>query len=298
MQRINNKRISLAILSVIIVIGGNTVQAETTECTEIPSIPYTIDEQGVYCLTHNLSAKMATGAAITVDTNNVTIDFNGFKLGNLAAGFTTRASGIIAGNRSNVIIRNGILRGYYKGIFFTGSIGGNHLVENMRLDGNTFIGIHVLETPGVTLRNNTIVETGGSFTKSLNPIILPLVKLSYGIRVEAKGIKIIGNDISRVFSTGAVSTIPNGISVVGNSNNAQILNNSVSQLSGSSKKYIFYSGLGGILDGNRLIAENADGISGIVVTNDSLALCGNTKAVGFVNATSLCSDGGGNVAIN
>ena len=56
--------------------------------TAITSPPYVIATQGVYCLTGNLSTSITTGSAIEIQANNVTLDLNGFKLGELVAGAT------------------------------------------------------------------------------------------------------------------------------------------------------------------------------------------------------------------
>ena len=65
-----------------------STQAETIDCTAITSPPYVIATQGVYCLTGNLSTSITTGSAIEIQANNVTLDLNGFKLGELVAGAT------------------------------------------------------------------------------------------------------------------------------------------------------------------------------------------------------------------
>jgi hypothetical protein len=52
--------------------------AETVTCTEITSLPTTISTQGVYCLKKHFILNLASGAAITVTVNNVTIDCNEF----------------------------------------------------------------------------------------------------------------------------------------------------------------------------------------------------------------------------
>ena len=95
-------------LAILLAGSGVTAQAmaETINCTEITSLPTTIGTQGVYCLKDHLSTNLASGAAITVTTNNVTIDCNEYKLGNLAAGPATQATGILADSRINVTVRN------------------------------------------------------------------------------------------------------------------------------------------------------------------------------------------------
>ena len=91
----------------------------------IDSIPATITTQGVWCLRGDLSTAVGSGNAISVATNNVTIDCNQFKLGGLAAGPTSQAYGIFS-ERANTTVRNCNVRGFYAGIY-VGSSGGNLL---------------------------------------------------------------------------------------------------------------------------------------------------------------------------
>src|SRR5262245_57018630 len=87
--------------------------AETTQCTAITSVPYTITVPGIYCLIADLEYPSASGDAITIEANNVVIDLNGHKIGNLAAGLGTTAVGISAARRQNITIKNGTLRGFW-----------------------------------------------------------------------------------------------------------------------------------------------------------------------------------------
>jgi hypothetical protein len=161
---------------------------ETTLCTAITSLPATINTQGIYCLTGNLATNLGAGYAIEITVNNVTIDLNGFKLGNLAAGPGTGANGIRANQKKNITIRNGTIRGFFRGIWFdddspfTASSG--HLIEDIRADGNTFVGIWVDGT-GNIVRNNHVVFTGGS---SINGS-------AYGIVMHGPGARVINNDV-------------------------------------------------------------------------------------------------------
>lgn len=125
----------------------------------ITSLPATVATQGTWCLRGDLSTAIGTGAAILVNTNNVTIDCNHFKLGGLAAGLSTLAVGIRSSNRANVTIRNCTLRGFNYGVQLLGQ-GGGHLVEGNRLDGTTYIGVQV-EGDGAIVRGNQIIDTGG-----------------------------------------------------------------------------------------------------------------------------------------
>jgi hypothetical protein len=96
------------------------IQAETTNCTAITSVPYTISVPGIYCLTGNLETAMTEGHAITINVNNVVIDLNGRKLGGGAAGAGTSAYGIYASGRENITIKNGTIRGFKAGVYLFG----------------------------------------------------------------------------------------------------------------------------------------------------------------------------------
>src|SRR5690606_25516601 len=79
----------LLIVLFLLLATSHAAQAEETfdTCTSfIPSLPTVITSQGTWCLDKNLGTAITGGNAITVATNNVTIDCNGFKIGGLAAG--------------------------------------------------------------------------------------------------------------------------------------------------------------------------------------------------------------------
>src|SRR5688500_14558552 len=129
-------------------------------CTgTIASLPTTISTQGTWCLKTNLSTNIATGAAISIATNNVTIDCNDFRIGGLGAGITTDTVGILINNSLNTTIRNCGVRGFLTGIRVAGSASGT-LIEHNRLDQNTDAGI-TLEGSGHVVSFNRIVDTGG-----------------------------------------------------------------------------------------------------------------------------------------
>ncbi|MDJ0613860.1 MAG: hypothetical protein QNJ29_09285 [Rhizobiaceae bacterium] len=149
----------VALAASIFGFGSTLAQAEITECTEITSLPTIITAQGVYCLKGNLNTAITSGDAILIDTNNVTIDLNGWKLGGLAAGLGTQANGIAASGRKNIIIRNGTIRGFYRGLEIIGTGSSGHRVEDLVMDGNTHRAIDI-EGDGVRILNNSIVNTG------------------------------------------------------------------------------------------------------------------------------------------
>jgi hypothetical protein len=178
-----------AILSIsVILIFCNSLQAETTNCTPITSLPYVINTQGIYCLKGHLSTSMTSGNAITINTNNVVLDLNGYKIGGQAAGAATVAYGIYAYQRQNITIRNGTVRGFLQGIGLTDSgtytTSQGHIIEDTRADMNTWVGIGV-EGRGNIIRNNQVVDTGGS-SNTVNAV---------GIVVKGPGNRIINNDV-------------------------------------------------------------------------------------------------------
>lgn len=151
----------------------------------ITSLPATITTQGVWCMDRDLATNLHSGSAILVATNNVILDCNDFKLGNLAAGAETTARGVHANARLNTTVRNCNIRGFYIGLYLTE--GGGHLGEDNRFDGNTSWGIYVTGA-GSTLRNNFVIDTGGSIATT-GP--------AHGIMVE-NGVDVLNNTVNGV----------------------------------------------------------------------------------------------------
>lgn len=142
--------------------------AETLTCTAISALPAVITTQGTYCLKKDLATAMASGMAIDIQTNNVTLDCNGYKLGNLAAGPSTLAYGIWADGRSNISVRGCNVRGFRFGILLVDEadiepVGA--LVEDNRVEGSIQRGITVI-AKGSVIRRNLVRGIGGS---AVNP---------------------------------------------------------------------------------------------------------------------------------
>ncbi len=79
-----------------------SARAEVTDCQEILSVPVIITTQGVHCFKSDKVSSATSGNLIDIQTNNVTIDMNGFKLGgstgincldNIIDGFSTAVDG-------------------------------------------------------------------------------------------------------------------------------------------------------------------------------------------------------------
>ncbi len=179
----------------LLLLAAPAAWAETVNCTPIIALPTVITSQGVYCLTGHLTTNMTSGKAIEIQTNNVTIDLNGWKLGGQAAGPGTGAFGIYANQRKNITIKNGTIRGFSRGIYlqdtspYTASQG--HLIEDIRADRNTRVGMFILGR-GSIVRRNQVVDTGGTIFDAR----------AYGIRLIGPGGRVLNNDISSTAATG------------------------------------------------------------------------------------------------
>jgi Periplasmic copper-binding protein (NosD) len=190
-----------------LVLSAVPARAETVNCTHITSLPAVITVQGVYCFTGDLSTAMTSGNAIEIQTNNVVLDLNGFKLGGLAAGLGTGAFGIHAFNRQNITIKNGTVRGFRRAIVLENADAGasqGHLVEDIRADQNTEMGIRV-EGSGNIIRNNQVVATAGS------TFFGPNVDAT-GILVSGLGPRVLNNDVIVTVAQG--SGIARGIFLI------------------------------------------------------------------------------------
>lgn len=225
--------ISLSLFFSAIIAMRPAVAAESYESCSgfVDSLPAVITTQGNWCLRADLSTAIATGAAIQVSVNNVTLDCNHFKLGGLAAGPGTQATGISALSVLNTVVRNCNVRGFATGIRMTGS-GGTNLVEDNRLEGNTEFGIRVT-APGATIRRNLVVDTG------------PGSGASYGIFTN-RSVTVTDNTVSGVVSgeTFVASGIGVGAGFLGSGDGSRVSGNHVRDVEAGSMSYGILAGSG------------------------------------------------------
>ncbi len=170
--------------------------------------PMTITQPGIYVLQQDIIYN-GDGAAITINASNVTLDLNGYQIIGPGTSSNT-AIGVYARNRDQIMIRNGTVRGFMYGIYLsddshralsgTGFDQGRHVVENVRLIGNTFRGIRI-EGRGNVVRNNVVEDTGGTSVYS-SPVVMGIESLGpgaliadnyvYAIRGNGYGIAVTG----------------------------------------------------------------------------------------------------------
>lgn len=175
---------------------SSLAHAETTQCNVVPTVPFTINSQGIWCFTGDLATNVGTGSAITIAVNNVTLDMNGYKLGGLAAGNATQTVGISGVDRFNVTIRNGTIRGFLNGIELSGGQG--HLIEDVRAEQNKQFGILVGADNSI-VRNNIVVDTGGSAVADKDDAAGIRIFLNGGV---PDGVRILANDVTGVEASG------------------------------------------------------------------------------------------------
>ncbi len=175
----------------------------------VTTVPFTILTPGHYCVIRNLNFAASEGAAITIRSNSVLLDLNGFVLDGSAAGEATAAWGIFVESQRDVTIMNGVVRGFQTGInVATTDTGRDFTVDGMRVESSTEVGIYVKSSPssgakGIVIRNNVVTATGRSTIDS--PI--------FGIALFGSG-RITNNDV--MDTTGAPNiTAPMGILMEG-----------------------------------------------------------------------------------
>ena len=245
----------------------------------IDTVPATITTQGTWCLRHDLTTAITSGNAITIATNNVTIDCNDFKLGGLQAGNSSQANGIVASGHLNSTVRHCNVRGYYYGIYADGS---GNLVEDNRLDQNLYIAIRILGENN-RVRRNAVFDTGGS----------PANPFTYGIVASAD---VIENTVSGVFAIGA-DTSPTGI----------LLSGAGMVASGNHVRGLAVSGTGsaaginayniGIrVEGNHVSAATTTNGFGIRGNGATDTFCGGNTIAKFSTPIGTCQDTGGNAS--
>ena len=161
--------------ALLLVLGVAVMAAApaTAACTGISSVPMTITQPGSYCLTRSLQTAIASGDAISVQANDVTIDLAGFTLEG-TAGTKTLANGIHSFNRARVTVRNGTVAGFFLGIFIdcnTLALSTDHLVEKVLVRNCTYTGVQ-MEGSNMVLRETTVKDIGGPTGHHPNGVVV------------------------------------------------------------------------------------------------------------------------------
>jgi hypothetical protein len=275
------KRSALGV-ALLAVCSFTPVSAEVTDCTVITALPAVIQTRGVWCLKGNLSWTQKTGRAIDVRESFVTIDLNGFLLNGQGAGLDTQATGIYSRDRRGVTVRNGTIRGFYRGVHVDGSAAHGHVLEDLRLDQIRGIGFTV-HGYGTAVRNNRVLSTGGSTVSDNGTAVF----LS-----QARGIRVSDNTISG--TGGSFSAI--GISLQ-EADLIEIRGNSVLDTVGGETGYAILSNFSAnvTIERNRVLNGAALGNFGIVGNGGSGVNCIDNVVARFSTTFAGCTFGSGNL---
>lgn len=299
-------RIRLKSIAAFVVLSAGCLSsdiafAETTVCDgggapgsgagKITAVPFTISSPGVYCVTQKITSNLSSGAAITINANNVLLDLNDFAVGNLGAGNTTVAIGIFAVDRQNIHIRNGVLRGFWAGVALvngtqiglTTSLSSGHIVEGVVADTSYLVGISV-QGPYVTVRGNKVMNTQGS--NVANPTVPNAQNGANGILVGGGvGIQVVDNEIYNTDCTNnctATTAGVQGIAVNPDATGAVVQNNilinqALSAITAPSavQAIVFNSKSGTAASFDSIVDHNsmANWPQGIVFCNNAGAVC-------------------------
>ena len=127
--------------------------------TPISSVPFYITEPGSYYVTTNLTA---SNAAITIRTNNVTLDLNGYTVASASEVYTVIVIDGSEGNPlSNIAIRNGSVVGGFNGVSTEYVVGSEF--DNLRIFNTAAAGIYLYaDCHGITIRRCLIGNIGGA----------------------------------------------------------------------------------------------------------------------------------------
>jgi parallel beta-helix repeat protein len=165
--------------------------------TVISSLPYAVVHSGSYSLNTDLQS---SGAGITINANDVTIDLMGYNL--IGSGSGANNHGIyMSGDRFNVEVKNGTVRNFGgSGILSDGGEGKNHRIIEVRVIGNKKDGICLLSSNN-HVRNCTIDNNGGTGLSTNNGglIVNNLVYDNKGEGIhtgDRQGAVVIGNSVT------------------------------------------------------------------------------------------------------
>ncbi len=272
--------------SLLGVTGAAQAAESYDNCTGyITSLPAAINSQGTWCLKQDLSTALTGGVAIDIQTNNVTIDCNGFVLDGSAAGLSTTMIGIHGLDHFNSTIRHCNIRGFIDGVALTGVTStGGHVVEDNRFNNNTYTGVYV-SGDGSVVRRNRVLDTGGTTA----------IAYSYGIRTQFS-VDVMDNTVSGVSARVGGNGVAYGIYLDSNPD-GRVIGNRIRRLlkDGTGTVYgIDSSSSSAIVVRNNDLVGDASVNSIGIVCNTASGSFRNNAISAFAAESFTCTDGGSN----
>jgi hypothetical protein len=201
-------------IAIGLMVGASSIPASAPaarrfdHCTGfIDALPTTISTPGTWCLRRDLATAITSGRAITINSDNVTVDCNHFTIDGLAAGPDSRAGAIFSEDRRHITVRQCKVRGFGAGVDLSAnflSTGGGHLFEDNQLDLNIVYGVQVIGGEKSVVRRNVVRDTGPSNIVDVSAMIM------------IGSIDIIDNTVTGSTGTGISTELNTAGSVIGN----------------------------------------------------------------------------------
>jgi hypothetical protein len=139
-----------------------STQPQVEPRTPVSSLPFTITQPGSYFLTKNLTG--SSGDGITVQSDDVTIDLNGFTLSGAPGTFSGISEGPFSPTRQRWTIRNGTIANWPNSAIFAQHVQ-NGTFADLNIAGNGINGSEALVAGGgMTVRN---VKATGNFASGI-----------------------------------------------------------------------------------------------------------------------------------
>jgi len=169
-----------------------TFTARADNCSVINAIPHVIRAPGNYCVASDLEASLTGGKAISIASDNVTLDLQGHAVKSRLDSGDDDGVGIYAFGKMNVVVKNGSVIGFKYGIWLNDDVpykrSHDNIVENITVDASGQIGIWILGANNI-VRNNHVSHSGKS---ALN------TETVYGILSSGNVVHIHNNDVSEM----------------------------------------------------------------------------------------------------
>jgi hypothetical protein len=230
----------------------------------VDTAPAVITTQGTWCLRGDLATSAVGGAAVTIATNNVTLACNGFAIDGSGAGGKSKAIGVLAQDRTGLVVRGCRIRGFNFGILLNG--GSGNVVEHSLAAGHLDTGIFV-SGKGSRVLHNAVYDTGN------------------GPESEATGISaagdIVDNTVVHVEAPAGALSYVVGVESLGN-DPAEVRNNIVRALSlrgGEGTAVGIEAGIAAVVADNQVSGDALEATSGIAIYGGGL--CRDNLAVSF-----------------
>lgn len=280
----NLATVSFTLIALVGAAGTASAADSFDSCTNfIDTVPAVITTHGVFCVRHNLVTNSTNVRAIEIDTDNVTIDCNGFKINGTGAGGDTNSTGIFGDAVTNITVRHCTIQGFHDGINIDAMVSeSGHLIEDNLLSLNRVNGMIVMGT-GTIVRRNTVTNTGGNSASSM----------SFGIRTSGD---VIDNVVDGISAASGVSNFASiGIQTSGNGSLVQHnrVRNLVQQGISPAIGISIASGTANEIRDNYVVQGTST--SGIAISCNSEGRTRDNVMKNYTAGLGNCDDDGGNV---